>query len=528
MKKIIGLFCVLLFIIACSDDKEIDPEKLTIDKSEVTLNQEGIAKINILTGNGDYNVVSVNENVAIVSITDEVITITAKSKEFEANTIVVVKDKYQQTAIINVNVTNDVNVIVDLYLSTNNLKLNVDELGEESQEVEIVSGNSGYVFEYLKDEDKDIFKFDISNVEETKKFRVLGLSNGKGAMRITDKTGMSSILYVSVKKTEDLVVESTEFNLSTLFEVQDIIIKTGNGGYEASVANPLVAKVYVEGKKVKVEGRMNGETTIILKDSKGKESNPIKVKVDAPEYALDLQTDYFCYTDFSSIAGLDPSIKECKQVTFEMTCKVYNWAWLQTFLGLESNLIIRGLNDPDKSPHVFAVVGLKDKIMMESTTEIPLNEWFNLAFVVDCDKVAVDEKYKMYINGKLETIKFTKTEETHSSIDLTSSNDGGRFVIGRATSANRRALNGAVSFARVWTVARTEQQIKDNMCSMTENSPLGLFAFWNFSEGIDTNRINDISNSEFETSLTIAEAKDGNYNQSTIAKSRFITKGCPN
>ena len=158
MKKIIGLFCVLLFIIACSDDKEIDPEKLTIDKSEVTLNQEGIAKINILTGNGDYNVVSVNENVAIVSITDEVITITAKSKEFEANTIVVVKDKYQQTAIINVNVTNDVNVIVDLYLSTNNLKLNVDELGEESQEVEIVSGNSGYVFEYLKDEDKDIFK----------------------------------------------------------------------------------------------------------------------------------------------------------------------------------------------------------------------------------------------------------------------------------------------------------------------------------------------------------------------------------
>ena len=66
------------------------------------------------------------------------------------------------------------------------------------------------------------------------------------------------------------------------------------------------------------------------------------------------------------------------------------------------------------------------------------------------------------------------------------------------------------------------------MCSMTENNPLGLFAFWNFSEGIDTNRINDISNSEFETSLTIAEAKDGNYNQSTIDKSRFITKGCPN
>ena len=36
---------MLLFIIACSDDKEIDPEKLTIDKSEVTLNQEGIAKL---------------------------------------------------------------------------------------------------------------------------------------------------------------------------------------------------------------------------------------------------------------------------------------------------------------------------------------------------------------------------------------------------------------------------------------------------------------------------------------------------
>src|SRR5690606_1751186 len=121
-------------------------------------------------------------------------------------------------------------------------------------------------------------------------------------------------------------------------------------------------------------------------------------------------------------------------------------------------LIVRGKNDDYRDTHPIEIAGLGDRIMLESSSSFPLNEWLHLALVVDCNQSEVSKKYKLFINGKEDPLIVRRNEETHSSIDLTQSNDGNRFVVGRANGQDWRVIRGTVSDVRVWSVARTEAQ----------------------------------------------------------------------
>lgn len=137
------------------------------------------------------------------------------------------------------------------------------------------------------------------------------------------------------------------------------------------------------------------------------------------------------------------------------------------------------------------------------------------------------EAYKLYINGVPE--KLTGKEDysnkaPNSSMDLTIMNADNYFMIGRANNNDYR--NGLIRVyqARIWKTARTEQEIKENLCELKSGyNTDDLVGYWIFSDGIEKSEYEDLSGHEMN-------AKVGDHNgakPSTIAADRYKPVECP-
>lgn len=351
---------------------------------------------------------------------------------------------------------------------------------------------------------------------------------GEVLVVVTDRTYQRAYLSVTVADIAALQLDRESVSLDAVQASGRIAIIQGNGDYNVTVTEPTIAKAIVKNDTVVVTGKRNGTTEVVVEDGKGQRAS-VALVVDGPAYAMNFGDQYFTYANFRDIAVVDRSVTECKQVTWELTCKMDGYRGLQTFLGLEGNLIVRGKNDDYRPTHPIQIAGLGDRIMLESTSSFNLNEWLHIALVVDCTQDDVSDKYKLYINGIQDELIVQRQDETHSVVNLASSADGDRFEIGRAFGQDWRVIRGAVAEARVWTVARTAEQIGDNLCTLVEEQPTGLLARWEFAAGAPTNYIQDINGGKYETDMFIANAKiNGNYTPITAPESVFVPRGCVN
>jgi len=518
------IFGLLLTLTGCSKkDAEFNIVELKLDKSKVALRPDNSISLNIETGNGEYTAVSSDNNVAKAVISGNVITITATTKEERANAVIVITDKMFKRTSIDVEIAK----IFDLSLNKNQATLEVGVPKKNEITIVINTGNFGYKTELL-DNSGQFIEIDNTKLESYGKFTVKAIAAGVAKIKVTDALGMEALVDLLITAPNALNVDKTAVTLDAVQGSAMVTISTGNGDYKTTVANPLIAKASVKGDVVTIKGKVNGATTVTIEDKKGQKST-INVTVDGPAYAMNLSDQYFAYANFTDIAIVDASVKTLKQVTLEMTCKIDGYRGLQTFMGLEGKLIIRGKNDDYRPTHPIQIAGLGDKLILESTKSFNLNEWMNIALVIDCNQQDIKEKYKLYINGVQDVLVIERQEETHSAVDLTSSSDGNRFEIGRAFGQDFRAMKGSVSEARVWTVARTAQQIKDNMCGLAGQINTGLLARWNFTAGAETGYIQDSNGGKYETNLIISNAKSGgDYSQVKAPKSVFVSKGCPN
>jgi hypothetical protein len=518
------LFLIMQFSLAGCAKEESVPElvQLSLEKSSVALTPDNSTTVNITSGNGAYTAVSSDNNIATAEIAGDVVTITAKSTAERANAVIVITDKAFKRSSIDVVVAK----LFELSLNKAEVALEVGVPGKNEAEITINTGNFGYNAELLTNSSQYI-EIDKSQLETLSKFKVKAIAAGTAKVKITDSKGKEGTLTITITAPSTLGLSKTAINLEAVQGSETITVNSGNGNYKATVANQLVAKASVNGDKITIKGKINGTTAVVIEDKKGQKST-LNVTVAGPAFAMNLSDQYFGYANFTDIAIVDQSVKSLKQVTFEMTCRIDGYRGLQTFMGMEGNLIIRGKNDDFRPTHPIQIAGLGDKITLESTKSFNLNEWMNIALVVDCEKTSVQEKYKLYINGVQDVLIVARQDETHTSINLTNSSDGNRFEIGRAFGQDFRAMKGTVSEARVWTVARTGQQIKDSMCELTGPNT-GLLARWNFTAGAETGYIQDSNGGKYETNLILANAKlGGNYTQVKVPKTVFISKGCPN
>ena len=524
-------FLLLTFILAvqlvtqscAKKEEDFNIVEMALEKSSVALIPNASLNVNITTGNGGYTAVSSNESVAKATIADNVITITATTTQDKSHAVIVITDKMYKRQSIDVSISK----LFELTLNKTEAALEVGVAGKNETEINILTGNTGYRAEAIENT-AALVEITSTKIESHAKFTVKAIAAGTAKIKVTDAKGKEAILTLAVTAPATLTASKIALTLNAVQGSEDITISSGNGGYKATVANPLIAKALVKDNVISIKGKINGATTVLVEDKKGQKIT-INVSVAGEAFAMNLSDQYFGYANFNDIAIVDPTVKTLKQVTFEITCKIDGYRGLQTFMGLEGNLLIRGKNDDFRATHPLQIVGLGDKITLESTKSFNLNQWMSIALVVDCEKTAVNEKYKLYINGVQDVLIVSRQDETHSVINLASSSDGNRFEIGRAFGQDFRAMKGTVSEARVWTVARTEQQIKDNLCALTAATQTGLLSRWNFTAGAETGYIQDSNGGKYETNLIIANAKlGGNYTQVKAPKTVFVSKGCPN
>ena len=155
-------------------------------------------------------------------------------------------------------------------------------------------------------------------------------------------------------------------------------------------------------------------------------------------------------------------------------------AGISTFMGTEGETLLR-FGDSGIEPDYLQANG--QKIDMKFKT----NQWYHIALVVDGSKTIA------YVNGK-KVIEFAKSGSLST------------FYIGKSWSENR-GIVARFSELRLWNVARTAEQIKDNMYEVNPTES-GLYAYWKMNE-VKDNKIPDASGNDRDLILYGQASKNG-------------------
>ncbi|WP_309569456.1 LamG-like jellyroll fold domain-containing protein [Bacteroides thetaiotaomicron] len=530
----------LLCLSACGDDNDNKNNEtpqnlaeLTVDASEISIAQGDTRTVKITSGNGEYEVTSANEEVVTAEVDGDIVTLTAVEGHNNAQGVVYVKDKYYQRAKILVNTAAE----FDLKLNKTLFTLYSQVEGADEAFVKIYTGNGGYSLEVI--DENNCIEVDQSTLEDSESFTVKGIAQGNAEVKITDRKGKEAFVNLNVIAPKQITTDADEKGvlINANQGSQQVKILSGNGEYKIlDAGDTKVVRLELYGNVVTVTGRKAGETSFTLTDAKGQVSQPIQVKI-APDkrWCMNLGRDYAVWTHFGEMTGEGVEALKAatndfklKKMTWELTCRIDNTYWLQTIMGKEGYFILRGGDDGEKGKEggnqwkVIDLVGTGDKLQLRTGhNAIKLGEWMHLALVVDYDVAQSNpsEKYKLYINGsRVAWGEIKRNDLNFSEIDLCAGNDGGKVSIGKA-SDNNRFLGGAVLEARIWSVCRTEAQLKANAWDFVEENPEGLLGRWDFSAGAPVAYIEDGTDSDHE--LLMHVCKYDSFNATEFPMSRF-------
>lgn len=243
--------------------------------------------------------------------------------------------------------------------------------------------------------------------------------------------------------------------------------------------------------KILIEaGKYNYRDTIEIKEftkemNESGESYALPLKLVAKENSIDAMpvTGTYIYTTsgvfefsspmFTGAANLkadgfesNPSYGE---FTVEVRFQVSNTANRNRAV-FDSNSILLRFEDPQsdtdehKKHSLVQVVGV-NSIYLNPTKSFETNKWQHLALT--CDGAS----YKLYVNGEFAGVKeIPAGPTTFPSVSWFS---GDSWWLG---------CKILMAEARIWSVCRTDLQIKNNMVIVSPKSP-GLEGYWRFNEG---------------------------------------------
>ena len=163
---------------------------------------------------------------------------------------------------------------------------------------------------------------------------------------------------------------------------------------------------------------------------------------------------------------LPKSCASMGSVTYEALVYAERWKNLGTIMGNEGILILRtgDLNHPDNEIQVAGNVQLQ--IPEDVVNSYSLNKWYHVAFTYDSSSGMAT----IYLNGEKVAEKGVGSGLT---FDLNQ-----HFSIGYAYDYDSsRTWYGFMSEVRLWSVARTANQIRDNMMYVDPTSD-GLVGYW--------------------------------------------------
>lgn len=266
-----------------------------------------------------------------------------------------------------------------------------------------------------------------------------------------------------------------------------ITVEKGNGGYSLTAENEeVVAIQQVDDTHFNLIGKKAGITTVVVRDEAEQELSLTVTVVQADKVANLGSGNYF-KVPFEYNGTADESLKNLSTITFEARFNIESLngndngnARINTVMGIEKKFLLRvdvhkgGSNDEER----FLQLAADDKgsIRYEGSTKIETNKWYDVAVVLDNSKSG-SERIALYVNGVRETLQLSNgTPDDLKEINLTSD-----FYIGQ--SDGKRRLNGAISYARIWTKALSEQQISEQSGKLLSEDKDGMVANWLFNNG---------------------------------------------
>lgn len=215
--------------------------------------------------------------------------------------------------------------------------------------------------------------------------------------------------------------------------------------------------------------------------------------------AANLEHAYVEVSNFYMPNGGTPNpsaacVNDMKAVTYEAIIRVNNFdadTEISSIMGVEQYMCMR-LGDANFQRQQLQLEGPGGKFPGSNKSKL-LNpgEWYHIALTYDI----AAKTMIFYVNGKEQS---RITEYGGSSITSVSLGNkqlpkadgtGGDFLfyIGRSYGERNdisRQLNGEICECRIWNVARTAQQIWDNMYNIENpESEDNLAAYWKFNEG---------------------------------------------
>ena len=298
----LGLALVALLFTACKKDDnnggEQAPQRLTLEKSVVTVKLTESAIVRITSGNGDYKVESADKSIATAAIEQNNVKITAVA---EGQTTLTVADVKGQKATIAVTIESNIDPS--------------ERLSVENQEVTLINGEDK-VNRILNAKDKGArLSFTITpagsvtvTVEERivagnpegENLRIKALTVGTAQVIVKDNTDSQTTTFKVIVSTAELTVAKTDAEVEAE-ATTEIRINTGNPDYTVTSSAATIATAEVKDgtrinhldtphKAIFIKGIAAGTATITLKDSQNK-TIAIAVTVKAKEEIFEVSND---------------------------------------------------------------------------------------------------------------------------------------------------------------------------------------------------------------------------------------------
>lgn len=203
--------------------------------------------------------------------------------------------------------------------------------------------------------------------------------------------------------------------------------------------------------------------------------------------AANLDGNYFFKVDQFMT---DERLKDAKAFTFETRIRPHRFRTEPerptscAVMGIEEVCLMR-FGDVNIQRNQLQMAGF---CPLTAPTLFSTDVWYHIAVTYD------GKAMRLYINGRLDA-----SVEKTGTVDLTRVNpDGDRnegWRIGYAA-GNKRCTWADFSETRVWSVARTQAELTNNMCFVDPKSE-GLVAYWRFNEG-EGGLIKDYSPSQYD------------------------------
>lgn len=486
--------------------------ELTVDNStpELFIGEQALIKIE--TGNGGYKVEieeGGEEFISLGVLNGQVFTVKALKY---GTAKLIITDKKDQSLEITVTVK-----IVELEFDKYELAINEPQL---ESKIKILGGNGNYKFSYDQD---GIAEARIENNE----IIIKGLKAGSCVITVTDAQNESKEIAVSIQPYEISLDKTIEVQGSRS-EVTVNIVK-GNGGYSIDNLSNDFYTAILDGSKITIKAKKAGISNITIRDAEGKELNaPVVIS----PMAMNLALDYCLIADYGSLVNSN-DYKNMSQITYEVTVRLTGIRGLQGFIGLEGNLLLRGKYDDyqkDKTQAVELVSKLgntESKLLTQPFMKMN-GDWHHLALVFDGTQSDKKLRHKLYVDGVLYTNfdggQYIESDRT--TVDLTKTSNAPGLGLGRIGEGNHRGLNGEIGEARVWKVARTADQIKNNVCELNPSDTNGLISHWKFDYG--TGDINEIEDLAGTTNAVVYSNKTSSVeNKVVFPTTQWVDYFCP-